>query len=152
MRRAGTHSALSPVGDAGSWRWKNVTHRKGGRMILLLGVDRQVWEPSGKEESLREVANWHRKTVFSNLLSCFSISYATVFSISDSPKSLLSTFPATNTLCCCSKCKRILHGKDSTSWHQGPGSAGQLHVFCKTAATSKAARSNASKHHAGSGR
>lgn len=57
----------------------NVTHKEGGRWALLLVVDMQVWEPSGKEESLREVANWHRETVLSNILSCFSLSHAIFF-------------------------------------------------------------------------
>lgn len=80
------HALLSsPVGGAGSWRQRSVTHGEGGRRVLL-GVHMQVWEPSGKEESLREVANWQRQTVFPNLLSFFTLSHATVSSISDFPQ------------------------------------------------------------------
>lgn len=49
---------------------RNVSHGVGGRRTLLLGVDMQVWEPSGKAENLRG-GNWHREMVFPNLIVLF---------------------------------------------------------------------------------
>lgn len=118
LHEGGRHTLCSPFSTWRCWQLDTAEEcdAQGGRTLLpRLGM--QVWEPSGKEESPREVVNWHRETVFSNLLSCFSLSHTTVSSISHSPKPLLSTFPAKDMLCCHPKCKHILHGRDSARWH-----------------------------------
>ena len=66
--KEGRHTLCSPFS---CWRCRQLETEEcnswGGR-TLLLGVAVQVWEPSGEEENLRQVANWQRENILKPLV------------------------------------------------------------------------------------